>query len=493
MEAFPVKLSGRTHDGLRLAGLISALILFKAWLIHVAGFDLHYEEAQYWTWSQHLDWGYYSKGPLTAWVIAVFTALFGHGEWQVRLGAWLFQGIFLCIAYAFARDVWQDRRAGWWAVVLLLTTPVYFTLYLAMTTDALLLVFWTWGLWAAYRALYRGRPRAWYELGAAVGLGALAKLSIGLLPLFTALAVLLNPTLRRHLKTPQLWGGLLIMAVIMTPLLWWNARHQWMLLHHEMGHIEPTTWSLLRPLRFTAGQFFALSPVIVIAAATLLYRRPAHPPQRYLWYVSVICIVFFIFKSVSAKVQLNWPAPAYIGLFILFAGHAARLAGERRRWLYIGMISSLLLLAIAYFPSSIGVPGNRDPFKDAKLWHGPIRQLSREAAVFHPEFIVTDNYRLSSELAFYWPRSLPAYVIGRSDRRFNQFDMWPGINHEVGRTGLYVGSTAATPPQFERAFAACTALTPVAARAADGTVLRTLYGYICTDYRPIQWPEPTSF
>ena len=260
-----------------------------------------------------------------------------------------------------------------------------------------------------------------------------------------------------------------------------------------MGDIEPTTWSLLRPLRFTAGEFFALSPVIVIAARDAVVPAPLHPPQRYLWQRPAIGIAFFIFKSVSAKVQPNWPAPAYIGLFIRFAGHAARLAGERRRWPEIGMISSLLLLAIAYFPSSIGVPGNRDPFKDAKLWHGPIRQLSREAAVFHPEFIVTDNYRLSSELAFYWPRSLPAYVIGRSDRRFNQFDMWPGINHEVGRTGLYVGSTAATPPQFERAFAACTALTPVAARAADGTVLRTLYGYICTDYRPIQWPEPTSF
>lgn len=488
-----MKLLGRAGDGPRLAGLIGVLILFKAWLINFAGFDLHYEEAQYWTWSQHLDWGYYSKGPLTAWVIAVFTALFGHGEWQVRLGAWLAQGVFLCVGYAFARDVWQDRRAGWWAVLLLLTTPLYFTLYMAMTTDSLLLVFWAWGLWAAYRALYRGRPRAWYEVGAAVGLGALAKLSIGLLPLFTGLVVLINPALRHHLRTPQLWGGLLLMAVIMSPMVWWNAQHQWMLLHHNMGHIESTTWSLLRPLRFTAGQFFALSPVIVIAAASLLYRRPTHPPQRYLWYVSVICIVFFIFKSLSAKVQLNWPAPAYIGLFILFAGHAARLASERRRWLYFGMITSLLLLAIAYFPASVGVPGNRDPFKDAKLWQAPIEQLSHEARAYRPDFLVSDTYKLSSELDFYWPRELPVYVLGRSDRRFNQFDLWPGINREVGHTGLYVGTSAATPPQFARAFAECTALTPVAARASDGTELRTLYGYICTDYRATQWPAPTSF
>jgi 4-amino-4-deoxy-L-arabinose transferase-like glycosyltransferase len=493
VEAFPVKLFGTPSDRLRLAGLVGGLIVLKAWLIQAAGFDLHYEEAQYWTWSQHLDWSYYSKGPLTAWVIALCTALFGDGEWQVRLGAWLAHGAFLALAYAFARDVWQDRRAGWWAVVLLLTTPLYFTLGLAMTTDVLLFVFWTWALWAAYRAIYRGRPRAWYELGAAVGLGALAKLSIGLLPFFVGLTVLFSPTQRRHLKAPQLWGGVLIMAAIMSPMVWWNAQHHWVMLHHEMGHIEATTWSLIRALRFTAGQALILSPVVVAVAATVLYRPPRQPPLRLLWVVSLACVAFFIVKSVSAKVQINWPAPAYIGLFILFAGHAARLTGGRRRLLLAGVASSLVLLVMAYFPAAIGLAGNRDPFKDTKLWQDPIHELSRTAAPYHPAFVVTDSYKLSSELAFYWPGRPPAYVTGSRGRRFNQFDLWPSINREAGRTGLYVATNPSLPAVLGRAFAACTALTPVPARAADGSVVRTLYGYVCTDYRPIPWPTPATY
>jgi 4-amino-4-deoxy-L-arabinose transferase-like glycosyltransferase len=66
----------------------------------------------------------------------------------VRLPAWIAHGVFLMLLFTLARDVWQDTRAGWWAVVLGITTPLYFVLGLVMTTDIFLMVFWTWGLWA---------------------------------------------------------------------------------------------------------------------------------------------------------------------------------------------------------------------------------------------------------------------------------------------------------------------------------------------------------
>src|SRR5438045_4592691 len=49
-------------------------------IVASAGFHLYYladqcpldlaaDEAHYWDWSRHLDWSYYSKGPLVAWII----------------------------------------------------------------------------------------------------------------------------------------------------------------------------------------------------------------------------------------------------------------------------------------------------------------------------------------------------------------------------------------------------------------------------------------
>src|SRR5438445_728935 len=54
--------------------LAAALILAAAGL-HVAylasdfALDLAPDEAHYWDWSRHLDWSYYSKGPLVAFLI----------------------------------------------------------------------------------------------------------------------------------------------------------------------------------------------------------------------------------------------------------------------------------------------------------------------------------------------------------------------------------------------------------------------------------------
>ena len=151
VNADDAALAGRDWAG--LAALLLLLPLLRLLVAEAGGFDLHFDEAQYWEWSQRLDWSYATKGPLVAWLIAASTALFGHGEWQVRLFAWLAYDLFLLLLFGFARQFWRSRRAGWWAVALGLTTPLYFPLGQVMTTDVFLFVCWTWALWAVWRAL----------------------------------------------------------------------------------------------------------------------------------------------------------------------------------------------------------------------------------------------------------------------------------------------------------------------------------------------------
>ena len=56
------------------AKILAALILVSsalhvAYLVHDCPLDLAPDEAHYWDWSRHLDWSYYSKGPLIALLI----------------------------------------------------------------------------------------------------------------------------------------------------------------------------------------------------------------------------------------------------------------------------------------------------------------------------------------------------------------------------------------------------------------------------------------
>ncbi|MEO2088494.1 MAG: glycosyltransferase family 39 protein, partial [Gemmataceae bacterium] len=80
----------------RAVSLIAAASLVN--LVYVAllcPHDLSPDEAHYWDWSRHLDWCYYSKGPLVAWLIRGSCELFGTTAFAVRLPAVACGGLLL--------------------------------------------------------------------------------------------------------------------------------------------------------------------------------------------------------------------------------------------------------------------------------------------------------------------------------------------------------------------------------------------------------------
>jgi hypothetical protein len=57
--------------------LLLALLLvtaYRGWCLYTSNLDLYLDEAQYWTWAQQLQWGYYSKPPVIAALIALTTS-----------------------------------------------------------------------------------------------------------------------------------------------------------------------------------------------------------------------------------------------------------------------------------------------------------------------------------------------------------------------------------------------------------------------------------
>ncbi len=486
----PLKVTPSPPAAMRwlIAGLL-ALIPASALLTRMAGLEMHFDEAQYWEWSQRLDWSYYSKGPLVAWLIALSESLFGHGEWQTRLPAWTIHSLWLGLVYGLAHDIWRDHRAAVWAVIIALTTPVYFALGLVMTTDILMFFFWTAALWALLRAITHHDHRSWYAAGAAIGLGALCKLSIALLPLS-----LLPWLLLRHrwvFASVHLWGGCLLTLLLMSPLLYWNLQHDWVMFRHELHHVEGNGRAL--PVDFIIGQWLALSPVVAVVAIRALWRRPENDAQRLLLSSTALVFLFFLYKAMSAKVQLNWPAPAYIGLLILFAGQIRHLGQGWHRTLISGLLVSLLLLTIAFFPSLFGLGPDKDPFRITKAWRQTVTQIhARSPAI---DFIFTHNYQLAAELAYYWPgQRLPVHILSLGQRRYNQHDLWPGIESENGHDGLYVATSAIQPALFTSAFDRCTTPQAIETRDRQGRMIRRLYISHCQNYHgDTVWPPPLGY
>ena len=67
--------------------LITVATLARYWFVVTGQLNLAPDEAQYWDWSRTLQWSYYSKGPLIAFINYVGTAFLGATEFGVRAGA----------------------------------------------------------------------------------------------------------------------------------------------------------------------------------------------------------------------------------------------------------------------------------------------------------------------------------------------------------------------------------------------------------------------
>jgi hypothetical protein len=88
------------------------------------GIDLYVDEAYYWGWSQNLDWGYFSKPPVIAALIAASTALLGNGLIAIKLPSLLLYPATAFALYALGRACirrgsasgpgWASCRCRWW-------------------------------------------------------------------------------------------------------------------------------------------------------------------------------------------------------------------------------------------------------------------------------------------------------------------------------------------------------------------------------------------
>jgi 4-amino-4-deoxy-L-arabinose transferase-like glycosyltransferase len=136
--------------------------------------DLFMDEAQYWSWSRELAWGYFSKPPLLAWTIRLAEAVCGSGEACIRAASPMLYFATCVIVYFAARTVYGAVVGFWAALLMSLGTGLIFSSRI-ISTDVPLALFWALALLAYVKLL--GRESWWWALtlGISLGLGLLSK------------------------------------------------------------------------------------------------------------------------------------------------------------------------------------------------------------------------------------------------------------------------------------------------------------------------------
>ena len=403
-----------------LGGALVALTALRVWGLTQSPLELHFDEAQYWMWSRTLEWGYFSKPPLIAWMIAATTALFSNAEWAVRLTAPIAHAIGAGALFLLARRMY-GAGAGVWAGLLWITLPAVWLSSAIMSTDALMLPIWSIALYALW-ALIDTRRWSWAVLlGAALGLGVLAKYAMLYFLLSAALAALLSAEARRALLSPQGAGALALALLIAAPNLIWNAGHDFATLEHTAANAN-LGGRLFHPeelLEFLASQAGVIGPVLFIALIAALARAARAPKElraddRFLIAFILPPLIIILAQALISRAHANWAAAAYPAAIVWLAGGLARgVAG--RRTLIAALATHLALggfvFAAGLNPTLIDRLGLADSTKRVRGWRASAHEIAaRAAAQTAPvSAIMLDHRALYYELSYYWREELSAH------------------------------------------------------------------------------------
>jgi hypothetical protein len=468
--------------------------------------DLAADEAHYWQWSQHLDWSYYSKGPLVAWLIRLGTALLG--PWAethtgslmpaIRFPAVVCGALLLLGLYTLTKQVFRREDYALVIVAGFATAPVVAVGSALMTIDAPYTCLWTWSLVATHHALFGRAFWAWPVAGLLVGLGILAKYTMALFLPSLFLFLLFTRGFRQELRRPGFWSLLAGAAVVgALPIVIWNAQHDWVTFWHVgslagiFGTGEEKRWHLLGPLAYIGGQMaILLVGWFVLWVLALVAHRPGvetDPQRLYLWWLSVpVFSLFLLFSLRTGGGELNWPVTAYLSGLVLVIGwlpEAWARGGVLGRWLGSLTIGTCLVLGLGltlamhhterfYTALSllVGQPSQDQPTPLRRIdpscrlrgWRALAQEVDRIVAELRAEgldpVIVGANWSLPGELGVYCQGHPPTYSIGPiCGDRHSQYDFWPGPFTDptpfLGRPFVCVGLCGPT-DSFKESFTA---------------------------------------
>jgi dolichol-phosphate mannosyltransferase len=436
--------------------LVAGLLLLQ--LASLAGPDLFPEEAYYWLYARHLDIGYLDHPPMVAWLIDLGTTVFGHGEFGVRIFAFLCH-LVTCFFVFRLTALCFDRRAAWTAMAMLQVLPFFFMTGFIMTPDAPLTACWAGALYFLARVFFQENGRAWLGLGICLGLGMLSKYTIALIGPATLLFMALDPSSRRWFRHAAPYGAVLLSVVIFTPVLIWNAQHDWASFAYQGADRVTAPW------RFSTHELLGsilavLTPVaFLLAIRVLAERRSLDANSSHASRVRLYCQVFtlvplavFVIFSVTHRVKLNWTGPLWLAVIPAVAAQltAAPSLLTRRAWMTTIALACVIYTAFLSY-LSFGLPGFGYSARMELLPVGwsemgfALEQLKREVQeqTQTPTVVVgMDRNFIASEAAFYAVDQAAAVRETTGSHLFGQsslmFEFWTPPPTLEGATLLLV-------------------------------------------------------
>jgi 4-amino-4-deoxy-L-arabinose transferase-like glycosyltransferase len=385
-----------------IALLITALRIVYLFFNHR---DLDVEEAQYWTWSQHLALGYHSKPPMISWIIHISTLWFGNSEWALRLFspvAYLFSA--LCL-YQCGKHLYH-ATIGFWAGITVLLLPGVTYSATIISTDPFLLLFWSIALYTLVNACRTRRMRWWLGCGVSIGLGLLSKYTMLAFFLSMVLYLICSHENASLWKKPGPYLAVLVALLVFLPNVIWNMQHGAAAVHHVIEHnvdIEGLHFNLKNFGRFLLGQAGILGPIILIFLIVALrnaYELGRHEGSRLLLCFTIPMLALISLEALLSRAYANWAVAAYPSGVILTVAYMWE--HDFRRWLKCSVWLHLIIaIVLCGWELAVTNGYTQWPQPAHPNWRDFGAMLSRQHAAYPGMDYLVDDRELWSKTLYY--------------------------------------------------------------------------------------------
>ncbi|NPA30230.1 MAG: glycosyltransferase family 39 protein [Epsilonproteobacteria bacterium] len=428
---------------------IAVVTLYRLFILtHAQNYiDLYADEAYYWGWAQHFDFGYYSKPPMVAWLIMAGTALFGDTFVGIKIMSLAVYVLTTLNIYFLAKALFDDETVAFFSGAAFITLPAVWLSSLIVSTDVPFLFFWSLAMLFFVKAIKDDRWRDWIITGIAGGGGLMSKYTMVIFVVSALIYLAGSPIYRRHLKNPKLYAAMGIAALLFLPNLWWNYTHDFVSVKHvshDNAKIRGLHFRVNKMLEFLASQFGVFGPIFfgwllaLLPKTKTLFQKESY---RLLWWFIVPMFGLILTISLLSRAFANWSAPMYVASTVLVT---AWLVYHRRRWLYAALIVNIVLGIGLYhlhqITDAVGIEmGRHDPYNRVRGWKRLGEAVSSLLARHPNAKLLSDDRKELAEMIYYVrPHPFNALIWNPDGSKKNQYEMDTDMNRHIGENFILI-------------------------------------------------------
>jgi len=396
---------------------------------------LNVDESYYWLWSLNPQLGYYDHPPMIAFMIKIFTAIFGDSEAGVRSVTVFCMSVSLFFVYKLSLELTRCETTAFLTAFILSLLPFAQMGSVITTPDSPLSLFWSMSLYFSYKVIFYKEKKYFIYAGISIGCMMLSKYTSILF--IATLFVYIIFFDRKIFFNRYFWISILIAFIVVSPMVYWNYMNDWISFNFQYSHGTSSNFMLnyKKFFEFIGGNFLVFTPILMIVIIIAQIKNKLYIAEKKYFFINLFFLLplfFFLYKGLFKKMELNWVAPVYISATIICIDYIVKL--KLRKTFVFSILFSILVMFVLRYPNVLHLPKQANiqnrlfGYKEVVHYIDTIRKKDN--------IIYADHLTRASILTYYLKGHPLSYIPTKS--RFSQFDLWGRDKAILNRNGIYL-------------------------------------------------------